>query len=63
MKLFTLRNVLRAALWGGVAAAVLAVIGFITVAVYVVRVTDDLPDYQQLAEYEPPIMRRRVADR
>jgi penicillin-binding protein 1A len=58
MKLFTLRNVLRAALWGGVAAAVLAVIGFITVAVYVVRVTDDLPDYQQLAEYEPPIMSR-----
>ena len=58
MKIFTLRNVLRTALWGGIAAAVLAVIGFIVVAVYVVRVTDDLPDYQQLAEYEPPIMSR-----
>ncbi|WP_297737799.1 penicillin-binding protein 1A [uncultured Maricaulis sp.] len=58
MKIFTLRNVLRTALWGGIAAAVLAVIGFIVVAIYVVRVTDDLPDYQQLAEYEPPIMSR-----
>ncbi|MFY0637735.1 penicillin-binding protein 1A [Maricaulis maris] len=58
MKIFTLRNVLRTALWGGIAAVVVAVIGFIAVAVYVVRVTDDLPDYQQLAEYEPPIMSR-----
>ena len=58
MKIFTLRNVLRAALWGSIAAAVLAVAGFITVAIYVVRVTDDLPDYQQLAEYEPAIMSR-----
>lgn len=58
MKIFTLRNVMRAALWGGAAAAVLAVVGFITAAVYVVRVTSDLPDYQQLAEYEPPIMSR-----
>ncbi|WP_300528588.1 penicillin-binding protein 1A [Maricaulis sp.] len=58
MKIFTLRNVMRAALWGGAAAAVLAVAGFVTAAVYVVRVTSDLPDYQQLAEYEPPIMSR-----
>ena len=58
MKIFTLRNVMRAALWGGIAAVVLAVVGFIAVAIYVVRVTDDLPDYQQLAEYEPAIMSR-----
>lgn len=58
MKIFTLRNVVRTALWGGAVALGLAVIGFIGVAVYVVRVTDDLPDYQQLAEYEPPIMSR-----
>ena len=58
MKIFTLRNFVRAVLWGGVAAVICAVIGFIAVAVYVVRVTEDLPDYQQLAEYEPPIMSR-----
>jgi len=58
MKIFTLRNVLRTLMWGGAAAGVLAVAGFIFAAVYVVRVTADLPDYQQLAEYEPPIMSR-----
>jgi penicillin-binding protein 1A len=58
MKIFTLRNLARTALWGGAAAAVLAVVGFVAVAIYVVRVTNDLPDYQQLAEYEPPIMSR-----
>tara|TARA_R110000868_G_scaffold10138_7_gene49541 strand:- start:13970 stop:16462 length:2493 start_codon:yes stop_codon:yes gene_type:complete len=58
MKIFTLRNIMRVALWGSVTAAVLAVVGFIAVAIYVVRVTEDLPDYQQLAEYEPAIMSR-----
>ena len=58
MKIFTLRNVMRTFLWGGAAAAVMAVAGFIFAAVYVVRVTADLPDYQQLAEYEPAIMSR-----
>lgn len=58
MKIFTLRNVVRTALIGGAVALGLALVGFIAVAVYVVRVTDDLPDYQQLAEYEPPIMSR-----
>ncbi|TGY89600.1 penicillin-binding protein 1A [Marinicauda algicola] len=58
MKLFTWKNALRAGIWGGATLAVLAVAGFIAAAVYVVRVTDDLPDYQQLAQYEPPIMSR-----
>jgi penicillin-binding protein 1A len=58
MKIFTLRNVLRTAAWGGIVGGVLAVVGFVAVAVYVVRVTDDLPDYQQLAEYEPAVMSR-----
>lgn len=58
MRLFTLRNTMRMALWGGIAAAVLALVGFIAAAVYVVRVTDDLPNHRQLAEYTPPIMSR-----
>mgnify|MGYP006278141343 FL=1 len=58
MKLLTWRNALRALIWGGGAAAVLAVVGVIAAAVYVVRVTDDLPEYEQLAEYTPPIMSR-----
>jgi len=58
MKIFTLRNMMRTALWGGIAAAVLGVIGFVAAAIYVVRVTDDLPNHQQLAEYQPPIMSR-----
>ena len=58
MKLLTWRNALRAAVWGGGAAAVLAVVGVIAAAVYVVQVTDDLPEYEQLAEYSPPIMSR-----
>ncbi|XBQ15540.1 MAG: penicillin-binding protein 1A [Oceanicaulis sp.] len=58
MKLLTLKNALRLVLWGGAAAAVLAVVGLIAGIVYVVRVTEDLPDYEQLAEYEPPIMSR-----
>ena len=58
MKIFTLRNMLRTALWGGIAAAVLAVIAFVAVAIYIVRVTDDLPNHRQLAEYQPPVMSR-----
>lgn len=58
MKIFTLRNVLRTAMWGGIAALGTALVGVIVAAVYVVRVTADLPDYQQLAEYEPPVMSR-----
>ncbi|PWE17308.1 penicillin-binding protein [Marinicauda salina] len=58
MKLFTWKNAARAALWGGGATVVLGLAAVIAAAVYVVRVTDDLPDYQQLAEYEPPIMSR-----
>lgn len=58
MKLLTWRNTLRAGLWGGGAAAVLGVIAVIAAAIYVVRVTDDLPEYEQLAEYTPPIMSR-----
>ncbi|MCP2670432.1 penicillin-binding protein 1A [Maricaulaceae bacterium EIL42A08] len=58
MKLLTWKNAFRAFVWGGAAAAVLAVIGVIAAVVYVVRVTEDLPEYQQLAEYTPPIMSR-----
>ena len=58
MKIFTLRNMMRTALWGGIAGLVLAVVGFIAAAVYVVRVTDDLPNHEQLAEYQPPVMSR-----
>ena len=57
-KLFTWSNALRVALWGGATAAVLGVFAFIAIVVYVVRVTEDLPDYQQLAQYQPPIMSR-----
>lgn len=58
MKLLTWRNALRTVIWGGGAAVVLAVVGMIAAAIYVVSVTDDLPDYEQLAEYRPPIMSR-----
>ena len=46
VKIFTLRNVLRTAMWGGIAALGTALVGVIVAAVYVVRVTADLPDYQ-----------------
>ncbi|KAA5804669.1 penicillin-binding protein 1A [Alkalicaulis satelles] len=58
MKLLSWKNALRTVVWGGALAAVLAVAGAIAAAVYVVRVTGDLPDYQQLAQYEPAIMSR-----
>ncbi|MEO1038314.1 MAG: penicillin-binding protein 1A [Pseudomonadota bacterium] len=58
MKILTWKNALRAGIWGGGAAVVLGLIGAIFATVYVIRVTDDLPDYSQLAQYEPPIMSR-----
>ncbi|MGY6627982.1 MAG: penicillin-binding protein 1A [Oceanicaulis sp.] len=58
MKLLSFGNALRALVWGAAAVCVLGVISVIAAAVYVVRVTGDLPDYQQLAEYEPAIMSR-----
>jgi len=58
MRLLTWRNAARVTLWGGATAAVLGMAGAIAAAIYVVRVTDDLPDYRQLAGYEPPIMSR-----
>ncbi len=58
MRLLSFGNALRALVWGGVAVCVLGVIGLVASAVYVVRVTADLPDYEQLAEYEPAIMSR-----
>ena len=58
MKLFTWRNTLRAAIWGGGAALAFGLIGLIVAVVYVARVSQDLPDYTQLAEYEPPITSR-----
>ncbi len=58
MKLFTWKTLLRLIVWGGGLAAVLLAAGVIFAIVYTVRVTEDLPDYEQLAEYEPPIMSR-----
>jgi len=58
MKLLTWGNAGRVVLWGGATAAVLGMAGLIAASIYVVRVTDDLPDYRQLAAYEPPIMSR-----
>ncbi|WP_019962114.1 penicillin-binding protein 1A [Woodsholea maritima] len=58
MKLLSWTWIGRIMLWGVITAFVLGVIALIAAAIYVVRVTDDLPDYQQLAEYEPPIMSR-----
>ncbi|GGE35345.1 penicillin-binding protein [Marinicauda pacifica] len=58
MKVFTWKNALRTLIWGGATVGVLGVAAIIAVAVYVVRVTEDLPEYQQLAEYEPAIMSR-----
>ena len=58
MKLLTWKNALRVGLWGGGAAVVMGLAGLIAASIYVIRVTDDLPDYTQLAQYEPPIMSR-----
>ncbi|MEE2567259.1 penicillin-binding protein 1A [Hyphobacterium marinum] len=58
MKLLSWRNFFRVVLWGGAVAIVLGIGVLIAAAVYVVRVTEDLPDYEQLANYEPSIMSR-----
>jgi len=58
MKLLSWKTALSVLVWGAGAAAVLGLVAVIAGAVYVVRVTEDLPDYEQLAEYEPPIMSR-----
>jgi penicillin-binding protein 1A len=58
MKLFTWKNMFRTIIWGGGAGLALGLIGLIVVVVYVARVSQDLPDYSQLAEYEPPITSR-----
>ena len=58
MKLFSWKTLLRLVVWGGGVAAVLLVAAVIFAIVYTVRVTEDLPDYEQLAEYEPAIMSR-----
>jgi penicillin-binding protein 1A len=38
--------------------AVVAVVATVAVVIYVIRVTEDLPEYNQLAEYQPPVMSR-----
>ncbi|MCA9402131.1 MAG: penicillin-binding protein, partial [Candidatus Omnitrophica bacterium] len=58
MRIFTWGNALRVLIWGTIAAVVLGIAAVIAAAIYVVRVTEDLPDYQQLAQYEPPITSR-----
>ena len=58
MKLFTWRNMFRAIIWGGGAAVAAGLIGLVVIVVYVARVSQDLPDYTQLAEYEPPVTSR-----
>jgi len=49
---------LRIGLIGGIAAVVLGLVLLAAAGIYVIRVTDDLPDYAQLADYEPPVMSR-----
>lgn len=61
MAVFSVRNFGKLALWGGSTLAILGVIALVAVSIYVVQVTEDLPDYEQLAEYEPPIMSRMHA--
>lgn len=58
MKLFSWRNMFRAIIWGGGAAVAAGLIGLVVIVVYVARVSQDLPDYSQLAEYEPPVTSR-----
>ena len=58
MKILSWRNFFRVVLWGGAAAVVVGIGVMIAAAIYVVRVTEDLPDYAQLESYEPSIMSR-----
>ncbi|MGP1274321.1 MAG: penicillin-binding protein 1A [Caulobacterales bacterium] len=61
MAIFSVKNLGKLALWAGSTIAIVGVIALVSVAVYVAQVTQDLPDYEQLAEYEPPIMSRMHA--
>lgn len=61
MSVFSFRNFGKLALWGGSTIAIIGVIALIGVSIYVVRVTEDLPNYEQLREYEPPVMSRMHA--
>jgi penicillin-binding protein 1A len=61
MAFFSLKKIGKLALWAGSTLAIVGVISLIAVAVYVAQVTRDLPDYEQLAEYEPPVMSRMHA--
>jgi penicillin-binding protein 1A len=58
MKLFSFRSFAQLALWGVATVAVVAVVATVAVVIYVIRVTEDLPEYNQLAEYQPPVMSR-----
>jgi len=61
MAIFNMRNMGKLALWAGSTIAIIGIIALVSVSIYVVQVTQDLPDYEQLAEYEPPIMSRMHA--
>ncbi|MFN3835858.1 MAG: penicillin-binding protein 1A [Glycocaulis sp.] len=61
MTVFSFRNLGKLALWGGSTAAIIGVVALVAVSIYVVRVTEDLPNYEQLREYEPPVMSRMHA--
>ncbi|GGH01055.1 MAG TPA: penicillin-binding protein [Oceanicaulis sp.] len=61
MAVFSVRNLGKLALWAGSTIAIIGIVALVSVSIYVVQVTQDLPDYEQLAEYEPPIMSRMHA--
>lgn len=61
MAVFSVRNLGKLTLWAASTAVIVGVIALIAVSIYVVQVTEDLPDYEQLAEYEPPVMSRMHA--
>ncbi|WP_429911638.1 penicillin-binding protein 1A [Glycocaulis sp.] len=61
MAVFSVKNFGKLALWAGSTIAVVGIVALVAVSIYVARVTEDLPDYAQLAEYEPPIMSRMHA--
>ncbi|MEE2524818.1 penicillin-binding protein 1A [Hyphobacterium sp. HN65] len=58
MKIFSWRNFFRLVIWGGGTAIVLGLIATVAAAIYVARLSQDLPSIEQLAEYEPPITSR-----
>lgn len=61
MKIFSFKSLGKLALWGGSTAAIVGVVALVGVSIYVVQVTEDLPNYEQLREYEPPVMSRMHA--